>query len=111
MTNGFLHREVREKNGAYGGGANFSSLTGVFNFLSYRDPSFTNTLSAFTNSVDWVMSNKFSDIDLEEAKLSIFSSLDRPVEPGSRGSGFFRNGVTPQQKQEWAFPSLPPLCS
>ena len=38
MTNGFLHREVREKNGAYGGGANFSSLTGVFNFMSYRDP-------------------------------------------------------------------------
>ena len=100
LTTGFLHREIREKNGAYGGGANFSALSGVFNFMSYRDPNFANTLRAFSNSVDWVLSNKFSDRELEEAKISIFSGIDRPVEPGSRGSEFFESGITAEMKQE-----------
>lgn len=36
LTNGFLHREIREKGGAYGGGAFFDSAEGCFGFYSYR---------------------------------------------------------------------------
>ena len=34
MTNRFLHRQIREKGGAYGGGARYGS--GIFSFYSYR---------------------------------------------------------------------------
>ena len=76
LTTGFLHREIREKNGAYGGGASFSALSGVFNFMSYRDPNFSNTLSAFSSSVDWVLSNQFSD-----RVLALFFSLSSFLHP------------------------------
>ena len=38
LSLGFLHKEVREKGGAYGGGASSSPLGGTFTFSSYRDP-------------------------------------------------------------------------
>ena len=34
----YLHREIREKGGAYGGGCSASPLSGNFSFTSYRDP-------------------------------------------------------------------------
>lgn len=34
MTNRFLHRQIREKGGAYGAGARYGS--GIFSFYSYR---------------------------------------------------------------------------
>lgn len=38
MTAKFLHREIREKGGAYGGGA--TAQNGLFGFYSYRDPKY-----------------------------------------------------------------------
>ena len=38
LSLGFLHKEVREKGGAYGGGAAANALGGTFSFSSYRDP-------------------------------------------------------------------------
>jgi Zn-dependent M16 (insulinase) family peptidase len=55
----YLHREIREKGGAYGGGA--SSNVGLWQFYSYRDPHVTKTLETFKNSFDWLKSNDFSD--------------------------------------------------
>ncbi|KAK9764183.1 Mitochondrial presequence protease [Basidiobolus ranarum] len=34
MTHRYLHREIREKNGAYGGGAGYAANTGIFSFFS-----------------------------------------------------------------------------
>ena len=36
LTNGYLHREIREKGGAYGGGAFYDAAEGFFGFYSYR---------------------------------------------------------------------------
>jgi len=38
MSTSFLHREIREKGGAYGGGASAAPVEGIFGFMSYRDP-------------------------------------------------------------------------
>ena len=45
MSNDALHKEIREKGGAYGGGCR--SGDGVINFFSYRDPNLHKTLNAF----------------------------------------------------------------
>jgi len=60
LTNGFLHREIREKNGAYGGGCLLSAKKGVFAFYSYRDPSYEATLDSFEKSLRWLLSSEFS---------------------------------------------------
>ncbi|KAK2188953.1 hypothetical protein NP493_119g07062 [Ridgeia piscesae] len=84
MTAKYLHREIREKGGAYGGGASGNS-PGVLSFYSYRDPNSMKTLEAFDGAVDWAVNGSFTQADIDEAKLSIFSQVDMPVPPGEKG--------------------------
>ena len=43
----FLHREIREKGGAYGGFALYNIENGLFSFASYRDPHILETLNVY----------------------------------------------------------------
>ncbi|XP_041805663.1 presequence protease, mitochondrial [Chelmon rostratus] len=97
MTAKFLHGEIREKGGAYGGGARMGG--GLFSFYSYRDPNSAQTLSAFRKGVDWAKSGQFTQQDIDEAKLSVFSAVDSPVAPADKGMGRFLSGVTDEMKQ------------
>ncbi|XP_060940067.1 presequence protease, mitochondrial [Limanda limanda] len=98
MTAKYLHGEIREKGGAYGGGARMGG-GGLFTFYSYRDPNSVQTLSAFRKGVDWAKSGPFTQQDIDEAKLSIFSAVDAPVAPADKGSGRFLSGITDEMKQ------------
>ncbi|TRY56080.1 hypothetical protein DNTS_017927 [Danionella cerebrum] len=98
MTAKFLHGEIREKGGAYGGGARMGG-GGLFSFYSYRDPNSTQTLSAFRAGVDWARAGNFTQQDIDEAKLSVFSAVDAPVAPSDKGLGLFINGITHEMKQ------------
>ncbi|XP_065168152.1 LOW QUALITY PROTEIN: presequence protease, mitochondrial-like [Atheta coriaria] len=91
----YLHPELREKNGAYGGGLRLST-DGVLTFFSYRDPRNTATLDVFDNTHQWLSNNfpKFTPQDITEAKLGVFQSVDAPVPPGSKGSNEFFYGLT-----------------
>ena len=40
-----------------------------------RDPNFEGTLSAFEDSIQWALKGKFTDQDIEEAKLSVFAEV------------------------------------
>uniref|UniRef100_A0A3B5MT50 Pitrilysin metalloproteinase 1 n=1 Tax=Xiphophorus couchianus TaxID=32473 RepID=A0A3B5MT50_9TELE len=100
MTAKFLHGEIREKGGAYGGGAKMGG-SGVFSFYSYRDPNSVQTLSAFRKGVDWAKSGQFSQQDIDEAKLSVFSAVDSPVAPSDKGTSRFLSGVTDEMKQSY----------
>ncbi|XP_064598150.1 presequence protease, mitochondrial-like [Liolophura sinensis] len=93
----FLHREIREKGGAYGSGAVCRS--GLFSFFSYRDPNSLKTLDVFKQSVDWALDGKFTDADIDEAKLSMFQQIDKPVPPGSKGLTYFTQGVSDEMRQ------------
>uniref|UniRef100_A0A673M616 Presequence protease, mitochondrial n=1 Tax=Sinocyclocheilus rhinocerous TaxID=307959 RepID=A0A673M616_9TELE len=100
MTAKFLHGEIREKGGAYGGGARMGG-GGLFSFYSYRDPNSTQTLSAFRGGVEWARAGKFTQQDIDEAKLSVFSAVDAPVAPSDKGLGRFLNGITDEMKQRY----------
>lgn len=81
LTNGFLHRVIREQGGAYGGGAVYKPLSGEFSFYSYRDPNVENTFKAFEDSVKWVISNQWDSHLFDEAIISLIGQLDRPETP------------------------------
>lgn len=36
--------------------------------------------------MDWAKSGKFTQQDIDEAKLSVFSTVDAPVAPSDKGS-------------------------
>ena len=78
----YLHREIREKGGAYGGFALYSAEDGLFSLASYRDPHIVSTLKAFDNSADFIRSGSFSDEDVKEAILQVCSEIDKPDPPG-----------------------------
>lgn len=89
----YLHREIREKGGAYGGGV-AATAGGPFSFYSYRDPNSTQTFEVFKGALEWALKGEFTERDVEEAKLGVFQSLDSPVAPGSRGSRQFLCHIT-----------------
>ncbi|XP_029444406.1 presequence protease, mitochondrial [Rhinatrema bivittatum] len=98
MTAKFLHREIREKGGAYGAGATLDS-SGIFGFYSYRDPNSLATLSSFEQSIEWAKSGEFTQEDIDEAKLSMFSAVDAPVAPSDKGMHHFLYGISDEMKQ------------
>ena len=53
MSTEFLHREIREKGGAYGGGSSFVPSAGIFYFSSYRDPNTLETIETFQKACEW----------------------------------------------------------
>ncbi|RWS26152.1 Presequence protease-like protein [Leptotrombidium deliense] len=100
MTAKYLHREIREKGGAYGGGAGLND-GGIFSFYSYRDPNVQKTLDAFEGALKWILdSNNYSKQDLNEAKLSVFQVVDKPVIPGDQGMRQFIRGINDQMFHE-----------
>ncbi len=100
LTHKHLHHEIREKGGAYGGGAYSRGLDGVFGFYSYRDPNPQNTMSIMRNAGQWAVEKQWSDRDLEEAKLSVFQSVDAPESVSAEGMTRFLSGVSDEMLQE-----------
>jgi Zn-dependent M16 (insulinase) family peptidase len=100
MTHKHLHHEIREKGGAYGGGATASPLGGTFGFYSYRDPNPINSLAVMRNSATWALEQSFSERDLEEAKLLIFQGVDAPRSVSEEGMTYFLSGITDEMRQK-----------
>jgi Zn-dependent M16 (insulinase) family peptidase len=78
----YLHREIREKGGAYGGFARYNPEDGLFCFASYRDPHIISTLKVFDNSTAFIQSGVYSEEDIKEAILQVCSEIDKPDPPG-----------------------------
>ena len=81
LRNGFLHSAIREKGGAYGGGASYDGNACAFRFYSYRDPRLAETFADFEASVDWLLNKEQQPHQLEEAILGLVSSMDKPGSP------------------------------
>ena len=91
----YLHREIREKGGAYGGFALYSAEDGLFSFASYRDPHIVSTLNAFDRAFGFIRSGSFSEEDVNEAVLQVCSEIDKPDPPGPAArKAFYRKIIS-----------------
>lgn len=102
LRNGYLHRAIRERGGAYGSGAGQDSADAAFRFFSYRDPRLEETLEDFDASVKWLLDNDHDDQKLEEAILGVVSSIDKPGSPAGEAKQAFHSilfGRTPEQRK------------
>jgi Zn-dependent M16 (insulinase) family peptidase len=93
LTNGFLHRSIREQGGAYGGAAAHDSSNGVFRFYSYRDPRTNETLEDFDQSVEWLLAEPLTQDKVEESILGVISSIDAPGSPAGEARQTFHSGL------------------
>jgi presequence protease len=81
LRNGFLHSAIREKGGAYGGGASYDGNACSFRFYSYRDPRLAETFADFDASIEWLLNAEQQPHQLEEAILGLIASMDKPGSP------------------------------
>ena len=106
LRNGFLHTAIREKGGAYGGGAGYDSDAAAFRFYSYRDPRMAETLRDYRASLQWLGDDNSGHAPrlLEEAILGVIAALDRPRSPaGEAATAFYaeRCGRDPAQRRRF----------
>ncbi|MBZ2167621.1 insulinase family protein [Marinobacter sp. F4216] len=101
LRNGYLHRVIREKGGAYGGGAGQDSVNGSFRFFSYRDPRLAETLDDFDKALEWLHTEEHGHQELEESILGVIGQLDKPRSPAGAARHAFHNklfGRSPEQR-------------
>jgi len=85
LSSGYLYKHIRIQGGAYGGMSQYDPMSGTFALLSYRDPHIVNTLNVYREAVDFISRNKISGEELEKTIIGTIGSLDKPMDPASRG--------------------------
>ncbi len=90
----YLHREIREKGGAYGGFAIYNPEEGLFSFGSYRDPHIKRTLDVYKKACDFITNGDYSQTDVKEAILQVCSEIDKPETPGPAAMKAFYRDIT-----------------
>ena len=90
----FLHRELREKGGAYGGFAQAGVANGTFYFGSYRDPNIVRTYDVFDRAVLWVTDGEIEAETLMEAILGACGDVDPLESPDIKGRREATNRAT-----------------
>ncbi len=100
----YLHREIREKGGAYGGFALFNPENGLFSLASYRDPHIVRTLRIFAEVNEFMQKQTLKSEDIQEAILQVCSEIDKPDPPGPgarKAFGRMINGLTDPVREQF----------
>ena len=90
----FLHRELREKGGAYGGYAQAGIGNGTFYFGSYRDPNIVRTYDVFDQAIRWITDREIEQEALKEAILGACGDVDPLESPDIKGRREATNRAT-----------------
>jgi Zn-dependent M16 (insulinase) family peptidase len=85
MRDTFLHKELREKGGAYGAYAQANTGAGSFYLGSYRDPNIIRTYDTYDRAVRWVTDNEIDQEALKEAILGACGDVDPLESPDIKG--------------------------
>lgn len=92
LTNRWLHPRLRERGGAYGGGAAFSS--GCVQLTSYRDPRLEATYQDMRDGLRWLAEAPDDPAALKEAQLGVLQGLDAPGSPAGEARRRFIGDLT-----------------
>ena len=103
LRNTWLWDRVRVQGGAYGAFCSFDHFTGVFTYVSYRDPNILETLTAYEASGQFLRDLDLSDEELTKAIIGTIGDLDGYLLPDAKGHvSMVREltGVTDEFRQE-----------
>lgn len=81
----YLWDKIRVQGGAYGAYSLFDTHSGVFTFLSYRDPNLLATLQAYDGAAEFLRSIELSEGELTKAIIGTISDLDAYLLPDAKG--------------------------
>ena len=98
----FLHRELREKGGAYGAVAQASVGGASFYMASYRDPNIIRTYDTFDGATRWLIDGEVEGEALKEAILGASGDVDPLESPDIKGRREATNRLTGFTREERA---------
>jgi presequence protease len=81
----WLWEKVRMQGGAYGGFSQFDRRSGVFTYLSYRDPNLLATLDNFDATATFLRDLDLSEAELSKAIIGTIGDLDTYLLPDAKG--------------------------
>jgi presequence protease len=81
----WLWEKVRMQGGAYGGFCQFDRRSGVFTYLSYRDPNLLATLDNFDATANFLRELYLSEEELTKAIIGAIGELDAYQLPDAKG--------------------------
>ncbi len=85
VRTGWLWDKIRAQGGAYGAFCSFGKHTGVWSFLSYRDPNLLGTLDNYDQTAAFLRSHQLSDDELTKAIIGSIGSMDAYQLPDAKG--------------------------
>ena len=103
LNTAYLWEKLRVQGGAYGGFAIHDRLSGVFNFLSYRDPHVLRTLDACDNAAAAMAQYRPGRDEVTRAIIGAIGSLDSYQLPDAQGyTSLMRHlvGLSDELRQE-----------
>jgi Zn-dependent M16 (insulinase) family peptidase len=93
---------VRVSGGAYGGFCDFDTHSGMFSYLSYRDPNLLSTVDVYDGTVDFLRNLDLTSEELNKSIIGTIGDIDSYQLPDSKGrTAFMRHilGITEEQRQ------------
>ncbi|XP_074285856.1 presequence protease 2, chloroplastic/mitochondrial-like [Silene latifolia] len=102
ISNTWLWDRVRVSGGAYGGFCDFDTHSGVFSFLSYRDPNLLKTLDIYDGTGDFLRGLEMDNDTLTKAIIGTIGDVDSHQLPDAKGySSMLRHllGVTKEERE------------
>ena len=85
LRTGYLLQKIRIQGGAYGAFCTFSATSGVYTYLSYRDPNVSNTLAVYDATADYLRGLALSDDELTRAIIGAIGAIDAYQLPDAKG--------------------------
>lgn len=99
----WLWDRVRVSGGAYGGFSRFDSHSGMFSYLSYRDPNLLGTLDNYDGTAEFLRSLDVDDDALNKAIIGAIGDVDAYKLPDAKGYAELQRyllGVTLEERQK-----------
>lgn len=99
----WLWEKVRVQGGAYGGFSVFDQLSGVFTYISYRDPNLTRTLENYDHTAEFLRQVDMNADELTKSIIGVISDLDSYQLPDAKGyTAMVRQlvGIDDRQRQK-----------
>ena len=102
LRTGYLWDTVRVIGGAYGGFCTLGASSGLFTFLSYRDPNLAVTLDAYDGAAAALLeqAENLTAEQLQTAVIGAVGDLDPALSPDQKGSTQFRRWLSGENAED-----------
>ena len=85
LRSSWLWEKVRVQGGAYGGFCLFDHISGVFTFISYRDPNLLKTIENFDGTAQFLHTADLPDDEVRKAIIGAIGDIDSYMLPDMKG--------------------------